>query len=35
MPKGADRLKVMAYRNGKPVGRLIDVTLTDMEKRAP
>ncbi|GAB3967171.1 family 20 glycosylhydrolase [Spirosoma terrae] len=33
MPKGADRIKVVAYRNGKPIGRMIDVTLPDMEKR--
>jgi hexosaminidase len=33
MPKGADRVKVVAYRNGKPIGRMIEVTLPDMEKR--
>ncbi len=33
MPKGADRVKVMAYRNGKPLGRLIELTVAEMEKR--
>ncbi|QIP17010.1 family 20 glycosylhydrolase [Spirosoma aureum] len=33
MPKGADRVKVVAYRNGKPIGRMVEVTLPDMEKR--
>ncbi len=34
LPKGTDRVKVLAYRNGKPLGRLIEVPLTDLEKRA-
>ena len=33
MPKGADRLKVVAYRNGKPVGKIIEITLAEIEKR--
>ncbi|UHG92382.1 beta-N-acetylhexosaminidase [Spirosoma oryzicola] len=33
MPKGADRVKVVAYRNGKPIGRMVELTLPDMEKR--
>lgn len=33
MPKGSDRVKVVAYRNGKPIGRMVEVTLPDMEKR--
>ena len=33
MPKGANRIKVIAYRNGKPVGQLIDITMADIEKR--
>ncbi|RYC72200.1 beta-N-acetylhexosaminidase [Spirosoma sordidisoli] len=33
MPKGADRLKVVAYRNGKPIGRLIEVTTDELMKR--
>lgn len=33
-PKGADRLRVVAYRSGKPVGRLLDIPLADLEARA-
>jgi len=30
MPAGADRLKVIAYRNGKPIGRILDLTTTEL-----
>ncbi len=30
MPAGADRLKVVAYRNGKPIGRILDLTTPDL-----
>jgi hexosaminidase len=33
MPKGADRLKVIAYRNGKPIGRMLEVTTDELIKR--
>ncbi len=33
-PKGADRLRVVAYRDGKPVGRLLDIPLADLAARA-
>lgn len=33
IPKGADRLKIVAYRGGKPIGRMLEVTVADMEKR--
>ncbi len=33
-PKGADRLRVVAYRNNKPVGRLLDIPVADLEARA-
>ncbi|CCG99713.1 Beta-N-acetylhexosaminidase [Fibrella aestuarina BUZ 2] len=33
-PKGADRLRVVAYRNGQPVGRMLDIPLTDLAARA-
>ena len=33
MPKGADRVKVVAYRNGKPIGKMIEVMLAVSEKR--
>ncbi|PKK34840.1 beta-N-acetylhexosaminidase [Siphonobacter sp. SORGH_AS_0500] len=33
-PKGSDRIKVLAYRAGKPLGRLLEVSLADLEKRA-
>ena len=33
MPKGADRLKVIAYRNGKPIGRMVELTTEEMGKR--
>ena len=34
LPKGAAHLKVVAYRANKPFGRLIDVPLAELEKRA-
>lgn len=34
MPKGADRVKVVAYAKGKPIGRMLELTIADMEKRA-
>lgn len=30
MPAGADRLKVIAYRNGKAIGRILDLTTTEL-----
>ena len=30
MPAGADRLKVIAYRNGKPIGRILELTTTEL-----
>jgi hexosaminidase len=33
-PKGADRLRVAAYRNGKPIGQLLDIPLADLTARA-
>ncbi|ARK10648.1 family 20 glycosylhydrolase [Fibrella sp. ES10-3-2-2] len=33
-PKGADRLRVAAYRDGKPIGRQLDIPLTDLAARA-
>ncbi|NID10139.1 beta-N-acetylhexosaminidase [Fibrivirga algicola] len=33
-PKGADRLRVAAYREGKPIGRQLDIPLTDLAARA-
>jgi hexosaminidase len=34
LPKGADRLRVVAYRGGKPVGQLLNIPLADLEARA-
>ena len=34
LPKGANRIKVVAFRAGKPIGRMIDVPTEDLEKRA-
>jgi hexosaminidase len=34
LPKGADRLRVVAYRNGKPIGQLLNIPLLDLEARA-
>jgi hexosaminidase len=33
MPKGAGILKVIAYRNGKPIGRVVELTVEDLQKR--
>ncbi|MEZ0538255.1 beta-N-acetylhexosaminidase [Fibrella arboris] len=33
-PKGGDRLRVAAYRDGKPIGRLLDIPITDLAARA-
>jgi hexosaminidase len=33
IPDGADNLKVLTYRNGKPIGRLISLTMSDLAKR--
>jgi hexosaminidase len=33
LPKGTDWVKVIACRNGKPTGRLLTVSVTDLEKR--
>ena len=33
-PKGADRLRVAAYRNGKPIGQPLNIPLTDLAARA-
>jgi len=33
-PKGADRLRVAAYGDGKPIGRQLDIPLTDLAARA-
>ena len=34
MPKGADRLRVVAYRNGQSIGRLLDIPTEELDKRA-
>ena len=34
LPKGADRLRVIAYRSGKPVGQPLNVLVADLEARA-
>lgn len=34
VPKDAAAMKVVSYRNGKPIGRLITITIADMQKRA-
>ncbi len=34
MPKGADRVRVVAYRNGKLIGRLLDIPTDELDKRA-
>jgi hexosaminidase len=33
-PEGADNFRVIAYRDGKPVGQLISIRAEDIEKRA-
>jgi hexosaminidase len=34
VPKGASMLKVITYRDGKPIGRQIDMPLAELKKRA-
>jgi len=34
VPRDASWLKVVTYRNGKPIGRQIDVTVGDLQRRA-
>ena len=34
IPKTASRLRVITYRDGKPVGKLITLTIKELEKRA-
>ncbi len=34
LPKGADRLRVVAYRNGQAIGRLLDIPTEELDKRA-
>lgn len=33
-PKGATRLRVVAYRNGQPIGRMLDIPVADLAARA-
>ena len=33
-PKGADRLRVAAYRDGKPIGQPLNIPITDLAARA-
>ena len=33
IPKDASVLKVITYRNGKPIGRMITITIADLKKR--
>ncbi|GAB2515248.1 beta-N-acetylhexosaminidase [Spirosoma aerophilum] len=33
MPKGADRVKVIAYQNGKPIGKMVEVMMPVVEKK--
>jgi hexosaminidase len=33
IPKDADTFRVITYKNGKPLGRIITVSLTELEKR--
>jgi hexosaminidase len=34
VPKDADMLKVITYRNGKPIGRQIDMPINELKRRA-
>jgi hexosaminidase len=34
VPKDASNLKLITYRNGKPIGRMIIMTVEEMKKRA-
>lgn len=33
-PKGADQIKVIAYKDGKPLGKQVNIKIPDLEKRA-
>ncbi|MCX6218473.1 family 20 glycosylhydrolase [Spirosoma sp.] len=33
MPKGAERVKIIAYRNGKPIGKIVEVMMPKVEKK--
>lgn len=33
IPTGADLFRVLTYRNGKPIGKMISVSIKDLEKR--
>ncbi|ATP55754.1 beta-N-acetylhexosaminidase [Pedobacter ginsengisoli] len=33
IPKGADHLRVLTYHNNKPIGKMITVSIKDLEKR--
>jgi hexosaminidase len=35
IPRDADTFKAITYREGKPIGRIITIPLTDLEKRVP
>ena len=35
IPKDADTFRVISYRDGKPIGKMITVSLTDLAKRIP
>lgn len=34
VPKDASNLKVITYRNGKPVGRMITIPVSELKRRA-
>jgi hypothetical protein len=34
MPNEAFAMKLINYRNGKPIGRMITVTIADLKQRA-
>jgi len=34
VPKGADMFRVLGYRNNKPIGKMITISVKDLEKRA-
>jgi len=34
VPKDAVTMKVITYRNGKPIGRIIAIPVADLKKRA-
>jgi hexosaminidase len=33
IPKGADQIRVVNYRDGKPIGRILLISIADLEKR--